>query len=71
MSESNDTNGQDAVRPHPRILFAQALIKTGYVHKDIRLIRNGQRLLLKTMCELASEASPAVQLELLLGDRTT
>jgi hypothetical protein len=55
---------------HPRILFAQALIRTGYVHKNIRLVRNGQRLLLKTIRELDSRVSPAIQLELPLGDRT-
>ena len=68
MPRSNDTRGQNSVRPHPRILFAQALIRTGYVHKDIRLIRNGQSLLLKTIRELDSEASPAVQLDLPLGN---
>jgi hypothetical protein len=69
MPKSNDPRGQDSVRSHPRILFARAIIKTGYVHKDIRLIRNGQNLLLKTIRALDNEVSPTVQLELPLGDQ--
>jgi hypothetical protein len=53
----------------PRILFAQALTKIGYEHKDIRLIANGLRLLPKTTRELDSKVSSAIQLELPLGDR--
>jgi hypothetical protein len=51
------------------ILFAQALIKTGDVHKDIRFIRNDQRRLRRAIRELDTGVSRAIQLELPLRDR--
>ena len=64
MPRSDDKRPRKPAGLSPDFLIARALIKTGYVHKDARLIRNGQALMMKTLATLEDEASPAVQLEL-------